>query len=322
MTAHLRCVVLDDFADFAATAADWRSVPGLDLVTVAEHPQNDEDLVALLSEADVVVTLRERIAFPRDVLERLPRLRLIVASGMRTTVIDLAAARELGITVSGTASEASGPVELTWGLLLALARNIVPEANAIRDGGWQSSVGIDLFGATLGIIGLGRIGAAVAHIARAFGMRVVAWSENLTPERCADVAVERAGSLDELMSVADIVTVHTRLSNRTRGLVDAQRIALMKPTALLVNTSRSAIVREAALIDALENGVIAGAALDVFDREPLAADDPIRRAPHLIATGHLGYVTERNLTLAYTHAVEAINAHRRGAPIRVMTAIG
>ncbi|MET9591457.1 D-2-hydroxyacid dehydrogenase family protein [Streptomyces sp. NPDC006516] len=314
----LRCAVLDDYQSVASTAADWSPVTGeVDVVCFADHCANEDELVSRLAEFDIVVTLRERVPFPATLIERLPRLRLIVASGMRNASIDHAAAERHGITVCGTASAATPPVELTWALLLGLARGIVTETNALREGGpWQSTVGADLHGRRLGILGLGKIGSRVAAVGLAFGMDVVAWSTNLTQERADEAGVGLAASKEELMETSDFVSVHLVLGERTRGLLGAKELGLMKPGSYLVNTSRAAIVDQDALLDVLRRGAIAGAGVDVFDVEPLPAGHPMRSAPRLLATPHLGYVSQANYAAYYGHAVEDIRAYLDGAPVR------
>ncbi|WP_405447395.1 D-2-hydroxyacid dehydrogenase family protein [Streptomyces achromogenes] len=315
---RLRCVVLDDFQGVATEAADW-SVLGdrVEVVALREHLHDEDALAAALADYDIVVTLRERVPFPGSLISRLPRLKLLIASGMRNSVIDYAAAEAHGVTVCGTQSSGTPPVELTWALLLGLARGIVQENNALRAGGpWQSTVGADLHGRRLGLLGLGRIGSRVARVGLAFGMRVCAWSRNLTNERAEEVGVELAGSKEELLAGSDFVSVHLALGERTRGLVGAAELALMKPTAYLVNTSRAAIVDQAALLAALHEGRIAGAGVDVFDIEPLPADHPMRTAPRLLATPHLGYVSQANYATYYGQAVENIQAYLAGSPLR------
>ncbi|MFD4691153.1 D-2-hydroxyacid dehydrogenase family protein [Streptomyces sp. NPDC058463] len=314
----LRCAVLDDFQSVATTAADWSPVADdVDVVGFAEHFASEDELAAALAGFDIVVTLRERVPFPASLIERLPRLRLLIASGMRNSVIDYAAAERHGVTVCGTASTTTPPVELTWALLLGLARGIVPEANALRDGGpWQSTVGADLHGRRLGLLGLGKIGSRVARVGLAFGMDVVAWSTNLTAERAAGAGVVLAASKEELLETSDFVSVHLVLSDRTRGLLGAQELGLMRSGSYLINTSRAAIVDQDALLDVLHKGAIAGAGVDVFDIEPLPAGHPMRTAPRLLATPHLGYVSRANYATYYTHAVEDIRAFLDGEPVR------
>jgi phosphoglycerate dehydrogenase-like enzyme len=317
----LRCAVLDDYQNAATAMADWSPLADLlEVVPFAEHFGTEDELVAAVADFDVVVTLRERVRFPAAVFGRLPRLRLLVASGMRNAAIDLEAARAHGVTVCGTASSGTPPVEQTWALLLGLARHTVTENTALRTGGpWQSTVGADLHGRRLGVLGLGRIGSRVAQVGQAFGMDVHAWSRNLTKERADEVGVTPAASLEDLLRESDFVTIHLKLGDRSRGLLGAAELALMKPTAYLVNTSRSAIVHTDALLAALHAGTIAGAAVDVFDTEPLPADDPVRTAPRLLATPHLGYVSESNYRTYYTQAVENIRAFLAGSPLRVLS---
>lgn len=313
-----RCAVLDDYQDIATSIADWTPLAGrVEVVTFTEHVAGEDELAALLAGFDIVVTLRERVPFPASLFARLPRLALLVASGMRNTVIDLAAAREHGVTVCGTESASAPPVELTWALILGLARGLVAENTALRTGGpWQSTVGADLAGRRLGVLGLGRLGGRVARIGAAFGMEVVAWSHHLTPERAAEAGAALAASKEDLLAGSDVVTVHLKLGERTRRLIGAAELALMKPTAFLVNISRAAIVDQEALAAALRAGRIAGAGIDVFDVEPLPADHPMRSLPRLLATPHLGYVTGDNYRTYYGQAVEDIVAFLAGAPIR------
>jgi phosphoglycerate dehydrogenase-like enzyme len=312
--------VLDDYQGVATSVVDWSRLAGdLDLVSFGEHFGDEDALVDALAGFDVVVTLRERVAFPASVLSRLPRLRLLVASGMRNSVIDYAAAEAHGVTVCGTASSPTPPVELTWALLLGLARGIVTENAALRSGGpWQSTLGADLHGQRLGLLGLGKIGGRVARVGLAFGMRVSAWSRNLTQERADEVGVERAGSKEELLRTSDFVSLHLVLSERTRGLLGAAELALLKPTAYLINTSRAGLVDQEALLTSLREGRIAGAGIDVFDSEPLPAGHPMRSAPRLLATPHLGYVSRANYERFYGQAVEDIAAYLAGEPIRVL----
>ncbi|MEU7333763.1 D-2-hydroxyacid dehydrogenase family protein [Streptomyces parvus] len=314
----LRCAVIEDFQSVATTVVDWSPVThDVEIVTFTEHLATVDEAATALDGFDIVVTLRERVPFPAELFARLPRLRLLVASGMRNSVIDFDAARRHGVEVCGTASSSTPPVELTWALLLGLARGIVPEATALRTGGpWQSTLGADLHGRTLGLLGLGKIGARVARVGLAFGMDVVAWSRNLTKERTDEVGVTLAASKDELLAGSDFVSVHLALGERTRGLIGAAELARMRPTAYLINTSRAAIVDTDALLAALNAGTIAGAATDVFDVEPLPADDPVRSTPRLLATPHLGYVSRANYETYYGQAVEDIRAFLDGQPVR------
>jgi phosphoglycerate dehydrogenase-like enzyme len=315
----LRIAVLDDYQSVAATYADWSLLPeAAEVVAFHDHMRDDDAVVARLAPFDVVVAMRERTAFPRAVLERLPNLRLLVTTGARNASIDLHAATDHGITVCGTGAHPTSPVELTWALILAVARHVPQEDAAVRAGGWQQTVGTDLAGATLGVVGLGRLGAQVATIGQAFGMDVVAWSQNLTDERAREVGVRRVGK-DELLATADVVTVHLVLSDRTRGLIDRGDFARMKRSAYLINTSRGPIVDESALIDALRDGAIAGAGLDVFDQEPLPADHPLRELRRAVLTPHLGYVTGKTYEVFYRDAVDDVVAFLAGEPVRVIT---
>ncbi|MGI5454917.1 D-2-hydroxyacid dehydrogenase family protein [Streptomyces sp. CA-249302] len=315
---RLRCAVLDDFQQVATELADWSPVAGeVETVSFPEHFGTEDELAAAIADFDIVVTLRERVPFPASLFARLPRLKLLVASGMRNTVIDYAAAEAHGVTVCGTASTSTPPVELTWALILGLARGLVEETNALRSGGpWQQTVGADLHGRHLGILGLGKIGSRVAHVGLAFGMHVSAWSQNLTKEYADEVGVRLAASKEELLADSDFVTVHLALSDRTRGLLGPAELALLKPTAHLVNTSRAAIVDQDALLAALHEGRIAGAGVDVFDAEPLPAGHPMRTAPRLLATPHLGYVSRANYETYYGEAVADIRAFLDGTPVR------
>ncbi|MFG2616878.1 D-2-hydroxyacid dehydrogenase family protein [Streptomyces sp. NPDC048507] len=316
----LRCAVLDDFQSVATEVADWGPVAGeVEVVCFSRHFESEDALAEALAGFEIVVTLRERVPFPGSLIARLPALRLLVASGMRNAAIDFEAAARHGVTVCGTASASTPPVELTWALLLGLARGIVPESAALRGGGpWQSTLGADLHGRRLGLLGLGKIGERVARVGLAFGMEVVAWSQNLTEERADAVGVGLAASKEELLRTSDFVSVHLALGERTRGLIGAPELALMRPTGYLVNTSRSAIVDQDALLAALREGTIAGAGLDVFDIEPLPADHPVRTAPRLLATPHLGYVSRENYATYYGQAVEDIRAFLDGRPVRVL----
>lgn len=315
---RLRCALLDDFQDVATGIVDWSPLADdVELVPSTTHFPDEDTLAAALADFDIVVTLRERVPFPASLFARLPRLKLLVASGMRNSVIDYAAAEAHGVTVCGTASSSTPPVELTWALLLGLARGIVEESQALRTGGpWQSTVGADLHGRRLGLLGLGRIGSRVAQVGLAFGMRVTAWSQNLTKEYADEVGVHLAAGKEELLADSDFVSVHLALSDRTRGMLGAPELALLKPTAYLINTSRAAIVDRDALLAALHEGRIAGAGVDVFDVEPLPADHPMRTAPRLLATPHLGYVSQANYRTYYGQAVENIQAYLAGSPVR------
>jgi phosphoglycerate dehydrogenase-like enzyme len=312
------CLILDDYQQAALALADWpRLSDRVAVSAIAEHIPDRDALVARIAEAEILVIMRERTPFPAALLERLPNLRLLVTSGMRNLAIDVAAARARGIVVCGTDSSPTPPTELTWALILGLARHLAPESRNLRDNGpWQSTVGTDLAGATLGVLGLGKIGARVAAIGRAFGMRVIAWSPNLDDARATAAGVERAPSKEALLEQSGVVTIHLVLGERTRGLLGEADLRRMRRDAVLVNTSRAPIVDQAALVRALEEGWIAGAGLDVFETEPLPADSPFRRLPNVLALPHLGYVSRDNYRTFFTQAVEDIEAWLAGAPIR------
>ena len=316
----MKIAVLDDYQGLALSMADWDRLPGdCEIVPFREHIADKARLVGALRGFDVVCVMRERTPLPADVIEGLPELKLIVTAGERNASIDVGAATRKGIPVCGTPRSGPAAAELALGLLFACARDLVSEAQSVREGGWQTGVGRDLAGATLGVVGLGKLGARVARFAQALEMDVVAWSPNLTRERAQEVGVRRVEK-DELFRTADFVTIHLVLSARSRGLVGASELALMKPDASLINTSRGPIVDAAALSEALSEGRLRNAALDVYDTEPLPADDPLRRVPNLIATPHIGYVTREAYSIFYTGFVDAIEAFRAGAPIRVIEA--
>jgi len=312
----MRVAVLDDYLNVARASADWSVLDGrADLTVFHEAFDDAEAAVTALQSFEVVVAMRERTPFPRAVLERLPNLKLLITTGMRNLAIDVAAARKRGVVVCGTRSDKAPTAELTWALILGLARNVATDHAAMRAGGWQSRVGVGLGGRTLGLLGLGSIGTLVARAGQTFGMDVVAWSQNLTAERAAEVGVRRVAR-EELFESADVLSIHVVLSERTRGLVGARELGLMKPTAFLVNTSRAPIVDEAALIAALDEGRLAGAALDVYDQEPLPGDHPLRRTERLLLTPHMGYVSDANMATMYRDAVADIVAFLDGAPVR------
>ncbi len=313
----MRIAVLDDYQDVARSMADWSTLPG-EVDFYGASPTEPSALIARLDPYDALVAMRERTPFSAALLEALPNLRLLVTTGMRNAAIDVAAAHRLGITVSGTPSPGHATAELTFAIILALARGLVDQAVSVADGGWQVGLGSDLRGATLGLLGLGRLGAQVAAMGQAFGMEVVAWSENLTAERSAAHGVELVGKHD-LFTRADFVSIHLRLSERTQGLVGVAELAQMRPSAYLVNTSRGPIVDETALLDAVRTGVIAGAGLDVYSAEPLPAEHPFRSEPRILTTPHIGYVTRETYAVFYAGAVEAIAAWAAGTPIRELS---
>ncbi|MDQ1913505.1 D-2-hydroxyacid dehydrogenase family protein [Paenibacillus sp. GD4] len=316
----LRCAILDDYQKVALEVTDWSVLQDrVELESIHEHIQTEEELVRRLASYDILVIMRERTPFRASLLARLPRLKLLVTTGLRNASIDLAAAASHGVTVCGTPGHSEPPVELTWALLLGLARHVADEHQALRAGGpWQTTVGTDLYGKRLGLLGLGKIGSRVARIGQAFGMEVMAWSQNLTEDKAAEQGVMLAGSKEELLEGSDFVSIHVVLSDRTRGLVGEAELQRMRSTAYLINTSRAAIVDQTALAKALMNGWIAGAGLDVFDIEPLPQDHPYRSLPRVLTTPHLGYVTRRNYETFYRGAVEDIQAFLEGAPIRML----
>jgi phosphoglycerate dehydrogenase-like enzyme len=320
----LRCTVLDDFEGVATEFADWTALGNRVAVRVLrEHIPDQAQLAQLLRDDEVVVVMRERTAFPGSLFDRLPNLRLLVTTGFRNASIDLAAAAKHGVTVCGTDSGSRPPAELTWALILGLARNLVAESTAMRSGGqWPNRIGFDLAGATLGLLGLGRIGADVARVGLAFGMQVQAWSENLTPDRATAQGVRAARGMHELLASSDFVSIHLVLGDRTRGLMDRAALASMRPSAYLINTARAAIVDQAALLEALQHRRIAGAGLDVFDLEPLPATHPFRTLPNVLATPHLGYVTRNNYAAYFTQVIEDIEAYLAARPVRVLGGSG
>jgi phosphoglycerate dehydrogenase-like enzyme len=314
----VRVAVLDDYQDVARRFGDWDRLAGRAEVTVfTDHVSDRDALVDRLSRFEVVVAMRERTPFPAAVLERLARLRLLVTTGVSNASIDVEAASRLGITVSGTGAVVPATAELTWGLILALVRQIPAESARVRAGGWQRTIGGDLAGRTLGVLGLGRLGSQVATVGRAFGMHVIAWSQHLREEHATALGV-RAVPLAELLRTSDVVTVHLRLSDRTRGLIGAGELRSMRPEAYLVNTARGPIVDGSALLTALREGWIAGAGLDVFDVEPLPADHPLRTAPNTVLTPHLGYVTRGTYQVYFADTVENIAAFLDGSPLRLL----
>jgi len=314
-----RCAILDDYQNVALQMADWSPViEDLDL-KVFNAPLGDAArVIEALRGFEIVCLMRERTPFTRHIFAQLDGLRLVITSGMRNASIDLAAAADRNVLVCGTESPGHATAELTWGLILELARKIGVENARLKAGAlWQETIGLDLYGKTLGVIGLGRLGSRVATIGRAFGMPTLAWSEHLTAERCHEVGATLV-TKDELLSRADFVTLHVQLSPRTRGLLGARELGLMRPTAFLINTSRGPIVEAEALLDALRGRRIAGAALDVYDVEPLPRDHPLRTLPNTVLTPHLGYVTRETYLSFYGQMVEDIRAFLDGRPLRVI----
>jgi phosphoglycerate dehydrogenase-like enzyme len=306
MLAFMQIAVLDDYQDVALRMADWSPLQGRAGITVFhDHLADAEAVTERLQPFEVLCVMRERTPLTREILERLPRLRLIASTGLQNGSIDVGAATERGVQVLHTGYHSAPTVELTWALILASARHLSAENASVRTGGWQRHVGDDLAGRTLGLLGLGNVGGAVARIGRAFDMNVIAWSENLTADHAAAVGAIRV-TKEELFRRADILSIHLVLSQRTRGIVGSGELALLKPTARLVNTARGPIVVEAALVDALSEGRIAGAAIDVFDQEPLPLDHPFRRLPNVLATPHIGYVSRSLYERFYQDTVSNI----------------
>jgi phosphoglycerate dehydrogenase-like enzyme len=315
-----RCVILDDYQNVALQMADWSKVTGDVDVQVFNEPIGSQDKVApALAGFQIVGAMRERTPFPRSVLEALPDLKLLITTGLRNNAIDLEAAKERGVVVCGTPSFGNPTAGIAVGLMLELTRHIGFENARLKAGAvWQGTIGSDLEGKTLGVIGLGKLGTRVAGIAKAFGMKVLAWSQNLTPDKCREAGVHYA-SKEDLFRQADFVSVHVQLSQRTRGLIGAKELGLMKPTAYLVNTARSPIVEEAALLAALRDERIAGAGLDVFEVEPLPLDHPLRKMDNVVITPHLGYVSTENYRAYFAGMVEDIRAWLDGKPVRALT---
>lgn len=314
--------ILDDYQNVALEMADWNLLPnGVEIQVFDDHVADLDGVAARLEEFEVICAMRERTPFPRALLERLPNLKLLITSGMRNAAIDVEAAAEAGVIVCGTRAGGHATAELTWGLILCLLRHLPMEHESVVEGGWQVGIGNDLNGKTLGVLGLGRLGGRVAAVGNAFGMKVIAWSQNLTAERAAEHGAERV-DLDALLAQSDVVTIHLVLSERTRDLLGRDQLAKMKPTAILINTSRGPIVNEQALIDVLTRRQIRGAGLDVYAVEPLPYDHPIRHLSNVVLTPHVGYVTEETYRLFYGDMVEDIRAYLEGKPIRVITPAG
>jgi phosphoglycerate dehydrogenase-like enzyme len=316
-----RCAILDDYQNAALAMADWSPLDGeVEMVVFNDHLVDRESVAARLRDFPIVVAMRERTPFDAALIERLPNLELLITTGMRNASIDLKAATAAGVTVCGTPGAPGTTAELTWGLILALLRHIPEESANIRaNGPWQSTVGTDLNGKRLGIVGLGNLGTRVARVGRAFEMEVAAWSRSLTDDRAAELGIARCDTLEALFETADIVTIHLLLNAETRGLIGAGLLTRMKPSAVLINTARGPIVDEAALIAALRERRIAGAALDVYEPEPLPADHPFRTLPNVVATPHLGYVTENTYRAYFGGVVEDIRGWLDGKPVRVLT---
>ncbi len=319
----LNCAILDDYQNVALSAADWGNLPqGVQVRRFAGGFTDLEARAAALRDYAIIVAMRERTVFDAALLERLPKLRLLITTGMRNASIDMAAAKAHGVTVCGTRNSVGPAAELAWGLLLALKRNIPAEVANFRAAGaqWQTTVGGDLKQKVLGVVGLGKLGQLVARYGKAFDMEVLGWSKNNSPERCADLGIGYAATLDELLQRSDAVSLHVVLNNETRGMIGARELALMKREAVIVNTSRGPLIEETALIAALKEGGIAGAAVDVFGIEPLPVNHVFRSLPNLIATPHIGYVTAETYELFYGDAVDDIVAWIGGNAVRVLNA--
>ncbi len=314
----MKIAVLDDYQQVALSMADWSSIPSLtEILAFKDHFSSPELLIRKLSGFHVVVAMRERTGFPAEILGTLTDLRLLVTTGMRNASIDLPAAARLGIAVCGTRGGGPATAELTWGLIISLLRHIPREFDALRRGRWQSTLGTELNGKTLGLLGLGNLGSHMAVIGRAFGMSVIAWSQNLTAEKTARVGVKLV-TKEELFSTADIVSIHLQLSERTRNLVGSAELSLMKPSACLINTSRAPIVDKVALLRALTSRSIAGAGLDVYDIEPLPTGDPLRELDNVVLTPHLGFVTRETYEIFFNDAVDGIKAFLQAQPLRLL----
>lgn len=316
----MRIAILDDYQSLANGFADWGRLDGRATLRFYFDPIGDHSaLVKTLQEFDVICLMRERTPFPKALIDSLPNLKLIVTSGMKNASIDVAAATARGIVVSGTPSPGHATAELAFGLIIALARNLVPQSNSLREGGWHQGIGRDLRGATLGILGLGRLGSQVAGFAQAFGMNTIAWSQNLSAEQCAECGVEYR-SKNEFFAEADFISIHLRLSDRTRSLVDTEEFALMKSDAYLVNTSRAEIIEQQALKHALANNLIGGVAIDVYEQEPMPAYHWLLGTSNSLLTPHIGYVTRETYQIFYGETLAAVEAWMAGEPIRKISA--
>ena len=314
----MRLAILDDYHSVSLDVSDWTVVAEkADLHVFTSHLGDEDHVAAALAPFEILVAMRERTSFPDSLLRRLPRLRLLVTTGQRNAAIDMETARECGIDVCGTTLLGYPAFEHTWALILALVKQIPLENDAMHQGGWQLSLADGLRGKTLGVLGLGKLGAEVAKIGLAFQMEVIAWSENLTAARARDCGVRRV-SKNELLSSSDVITIHLVLSARTRGLIGTEELQLMKADAYLVNTSRGPIIDETALIDALQGKLIRGAALDVYETEPLPSNHPIRKLDNAVLTGHTGYVIRENFAHGYGEVVEDVLAWLSGKPLRLL----
>lgn len=314
-----RLAILDDYQGVAMAMAPWETLAGVEVTVFRDTVTDQATLVQRLAPFDAILAMRERTPFPRALIERLPALRLLITTAARNRSIDAAACAEKDIVFCGTPSFGDPTTDITWGLILNLMRDLPAQQASLRAGGWQTSVGWGTEGRTLGVVGLGKLGARAAKVGLALGMKVVAWSTNLTEERAAEVGVTRVDKAT-LLATADVVTLHLILSDRSRGIIGAADLAQMKPTAFIVNTSRGPLIDQDALIAALKAGTIAGAGIDVYDTEPLPPGHPMLSAPHTMLTPHLGYVTQQNYRAYYEGAIEAVLAFNAGAPVRVIKA--
>ncbi|GGJ09703.1 D-2-hydroxyacid dehydrogenase family protein [Neoroseomonas lacus] len=314
-----RLAILDDYQGVAMSMAPWETLAGVEVTVFRDTISEPAALVQRLAPFDAILAMRERTPFPRALIERLPNLRLLITTAARNRSIDAAACAEKGIVFCGTPSFGDPTTDITWGLILNLMRDLPAQQASLRAGGWQTSVGWGTEGRTLGVVGLGKLGARAAKVGLALGMKVIAWSTNLTEERAAEVGVTRVDKAT-LLATADVVTLHLILSDRSRGIIGAADLAQMKPTAFIVNTSRGPLIDQDALIAALKAGTIAGAGIDVYDTEPLPPGHPMLSAPNTMLTPHLGYVTQQNYRAYYEGTIEAVLAFNAGAPVRVIKA--
>ena len=314
----MRVAILDDYFNAALELADWSALDGKAEITVFDEYLGSEDAAAkALADFEVVVGMRERTPFPASLIERLPKLKLLITTGMRNRSYDIEAAQKHGVTVCGTGGLGSPTSELAVGMMIGLMRDIPGQARSMQEGGWQTRAGADLQGRTLGLLGLGKLGSAVAAVGNAFGMKVIAWSQNLTDERAAECNASRVAK-DALFAESDVISIHLILSDRSRGLVGARELSLMKPSAYIVNTSRGPIIDEDALLKCLQAKAIAGAAIDVYGTEPLPADHPMRKLDNVLLTPHIGYVTRDNFAKMYQDAADDVAAFLAGDPVRVL----
>ena len=316
----MKIAILDDYLGVALDLADWKQLSrDVEVQVFQEVIQDEKDAVSKLQQFEVIIAMRERTAFPKSLLKQLPQLKMLVTTGMRNLSIDMEAAAGLGILVSGTGMLGYPTAELTWTLILALARNLNLEEQSMKKGNWHMRLGIGLKGKTLGLYGLGKLGSQVAKVGQAFGMHVIAWSSNLTQERCNELEVDLV-TQEDLFRRSDFLSIHLVLSDRTRGSIGQRELGWMKPESFLINTSRGPIIKENELLEALRSNRIAGAAVDVFEIEPLPKDHPFRSQENMLLTGHVGYVTRENFEKAYGEALENVMAWQAGKPVRVLNA--